>query len=559
MNPFFVADFLSPIVSGAAHSGAAAFQAFAQVAAPAAVAALWQGVAVAIALAVCLRVAPRVSATQRFIAWAAGFAVLIGLQLFPVFARFVPATSTGPAFALTGTSPHPWFELDAWWSMGLAGLWIALAAVRAADLALHTIRLRRLWTSAVPVPDSVGAELASSRRRMQVCTTRELDRPSVIGFLAPRVLIPDWLYARLTPGELEQVVLHEAEHLRRRDDWTNLLQKLCLVLFPLNPALAWIERRLCREREMACDEGVVRVTRAPRAYAACLASLAERRLQRRAEALSLGALSLGAFESRSELVHRVHSILLRKSVLNPLGSRALLGVMGCGLLLGSMELARCPQVVAFMPAHAFVSASAQANPARLVPATYSPAHGQDLAPFRAVNAKAILPADSRRAAMIPLVERHAAGARQTHHSPLGMKSSDLASTGLPSRPRQQLVKADLSGSPPSVTQEPQEWVVLTTWQVQSPARGPQATADYDIGARPSEPAQDGQPSESASRITVTRLILKIYPVTAARDSAQAKPERAASKPTANSTSVAKTILGRPALLPFDSGWLVLQL
>ncbi|MEI4861539.1 M56 family metallopeptidase, partial [Klebsiella pneumoniae] len=81
-------------------------------------------------------------------------------------------------------------------------------------------------------------------------------------------LIPDWLFARMTAGELEQIVMHEAEHLRRRDDWTNLLQKLCLVLFPLNPALVWMERRLCREREMACDEGVIRMTRAPRAYAA---------------------------------------------------------------------------------------------------------------------------------------------------------------------------------------------------------------------------------------------------------------------------------------------------
>ena len=55
---------------------------------------------------------------------------------------------------------------------------------------------------------------------------------------------------------------------------------------------------------MACDDGVIRVTRAPRAYAACLASLAERGLQRRAEALSLGA-----WQRRPELVHRVHSIL----------------------------------------------------------------------------------------------------------------------------------------------------------------------------------------------------------------------------------------------------------
>ena len=79
----------------------------------------------------------------------------------------------------------------------------------------------------------------------------------MIGFFKPRILIPDWLFARLTSGELEQIVLHEAEHLRRRDDWTNLFQKLCLVFFPLNPALMWIEHRLCREREMACDDGVI--------------------------------------------------------------------------------------------------------------------------------------------------------------------------------------------------------------------------------------------------------------------------------------------------------------
>ena len=113
---------------------------------------------------------------------------------------------------------------------------------------------------------------------VEICTTTTLQRPSVIGFLKPRILIPDWLFARLTAGELEQIVLHEAEHLRRRDDWTNLLQKLCLVLFPLNPALVWIERRLCREREMACDEGVIKITHAPRAYASCLARLAERGL-----------------------------------------------------------------------------------------------------------------------------------------------------------------------------------------------------------------------------------------------------------------------------------------
>ena len=71
----------------------------------------------------------------------------------------------------------------------------------------------------------------------------------MIGFLSPRILIPAALLEKLLQPQLEQIILHEMEHLRRRDDWVNLLQKVSLVLFPLNPVLHWIEKRLCMERE----------------------------------------------------------------------------------------------------------------------------------------------------------------------------------------------------------------------------------------------------------------------------------------------------------------------
>ncbi len=258
---------------------AQALAAFAESAAPAAIAALWQGAAVAVALALCLRLAPRISAAHRFAAWAVGFAVVVGLPLLPVIARLL-AASAAANLPPEQTAARPWLYLNSRWEFIIAALWLAASCLRASELAMHSLRLRRLWKAATPIEarGSLRSLLAaaSQGRPIELCTTRELDRPSVIGFLAPRILIPEWLFSRLTPGELEQVVLHESEHLRRRDDWTNLLQKLFLVLFSLNPALAWIERRLCREREMACDEGVVRRTQAPRAYAACLTTLAER-------------------------------------------------------------------------------------------------------------------------------------------------------------------------------------------------------------------------------------------------------------------------------------------
>src|SRR6516164_11670381 len=286
------------------------------------VSSLWQGLVIVCALSIFLKLVPRL---------AAGSLMTAGLTVFPLLASLA-GRYEGLATATTAES-GPLLRLDFRCSAVIAGLWVVAALYRAVDLAIHAFRLRRLWRSAEPIEISeklAGMIVLQGRAQVQICRTAVLERPGVIGFLAPCVLIPEWLLNRLTAPELEQVVLHEVEHLRRRDDWTNLAQKLLMVIFPLNPALWWMERMLSREREMACDEGVVRVTRAPRAYAACLASLAERGLEQRAEALSLGA-----WQRRSELVQRIHGILMRKRTLRPLASATLLGALGCGLVAGA--------------------------------------------------------------------------------------------------------------------------------------------------------------------------------------------------------------------------------
>ena len=327
---------------------AAAWEALSQTAGTTLVTSIWQSAVIVCGLEICLRLLPRTSAGYRFAVWAGGFAIAAGLPLLAL--AFHPGASETAGRVgqseIAGHSARALLHLDARWGLIIAALWVVAALLRAANLAMHSVRLRRLWKAAqqVEVDGRLGTVLKGIRGgRVKICTTELLDRPSVIGFFAPRILIPKWLMARLTPSELEQIVLHEAQHLERRDDWSNLAQKLALVVFPLNPALAWMEHRLCREREMACDEGVVRITKAPRSYAACLASLAERSLERSAEALSLGA-----WRKRSELVHRVHGILLRKPGLSKTAAAAMLGTLGCALVAGSVEMARAPQLVAFV-------------------------------------------------------------------------------------------------------------------------------------------------------------------------------------------------------------------
>jgi hypothetical protein len=97
----------------------------------------------------------------------------------------------------------------------------------------------------------------------------------------------------LSAPELNTILLHELAHLRRWDDWTNLIQKVVGALFFFHPAVWWIEKKLTLEREMACDDLVLAKTVSPRVYAECLVSLAEvlakKSLLRRGVALAQAA------------------------------------------------------------------------------------------------------------------------------------------------------------------------------------------------------------------------------------------------------------------------------
>jgi beta-lactamase regulating signal transducer with metallopeptidase domain len=554
------------IFTALAGRGSAMLPAIAQ----AAVAALWQGAAVAIALVLCLRIAPRVSAAHRFAAWGAGFVIVACLQFLPLIFLHSIARASGAAGAgsLGVNAAGPLFQLDSRWGFAIAVLWLAASAFRAVELAVHSLRLRRLWKGAIRirVDASVREMLAavSNARPVEICATCDLDRPSVIGFFAPRILIPEWLYSRLTQGELEQVVLHEAEHLRRRDDWTNLVQKLSLVFFPLNPALVWMERQLCREREMACDEGVVRRTQAPRAYAACLATLAEHGLQQRELLRRAHALSLGAFERRPELVYRVHSILRRKRALHPLAAGALVGVVCCGLAVGSVELARSPQLVAFVAAQepdAQVAVLAPQAGTAGVAETDAVFHSSIStlprhfsAQFQSIDTKAIVPANRIEASA------HVDPAVRRQGSPDGM--TNVASADA-SRPRAELVKAV---APTTATDAAQGgdlrsggFFVLTAWEeVQTSSPRTRAVADYEIGASEQEQTDTaagqhdtGQSNTSqansngGAQITVTRMIFLVYPAGLATPS----------QPTPTTGSHSR----QRAASSFDSGWLVFQL
>ncbi|GGG93833.1 M56 family metallopeptidase [Silvibacterium dinghuense] len=314
-------------------------------AAGALISAIWQGAALAALVALCLRFAKGMTPAVRSLLWTATFTLAILLHLTPFLLH-------SKSDAVLGNAPHSAaaLRLDARWSLAIAAVWLTLSLVRMAQLARSWIALRRIVRSAGPVESvAVASELLHAGRRTAIlCTSDQVDRPSVLGFFQPRVLIPAGLYQQLSTAELEHIVLHEMEHLRRRDDWVNLFQKLALALFPLNPAMLWVERRLSIERELACDDHVLACTRARKTYATCLVNLAEHSvLSRRL------SLALGAWERRSELARRVLRILHdSEGRMTTRRLRAVTAMLIAGMLAGTAELAREPRLVAFTSASA---------------------------------------------------------------------------------------------------------------------------------------------------------------------------------------------------------------
>jgi beta-lactamase regulating signal transducer with metallopeptidase domain len=307
------------------------------------------------------------------------FLLLLLLQIAPSLRERVSSGSP------THSSP---ILLAPGWSLVIAMVWVTLSLWRGIELILSAIRLHRIARKATPIngDEALRALIGSeeSGRGAELCISAEVERPSVFGFFRPRILLPTGLIERLSPSELQQVVLHEMEHLRRRDDWTNLLQKIGLMLFPLNPALFWAERRLCTERELACDDRVLRSSCARKAYAICLTHLAEDSMLRRSLSLALGA-----WERRPELVRRVHRLLRRPSEsMGRRQARLVTGSLILGVLSGAAVLAHSPQLVSFAPlpqeAMRISQAAAQVSKASMQARASAPAYLRE-AGFREPN------------------------------------------------------------------------------------------------------------------------------------------------------------------------------
>jgi Zn-dependent protease with chaperone function len=141
--------------------------------------------------------------------------------------------------------------------------WIARVAWLAVGAAREVAGLAR-----VPAPEALAAAARRSGAGEVVCLDSPGSSAFCAGLLRPRVYVTGGMVAALADDELDAVLVHEAEHARRRDPLRRLARRAAAdVLFWL-PLVGWWSRRRLEDAELAADRAAIgQVGRSPLARA----------------------------------------------------------------------------------------------------------------------------------------------------------------------------------------------------------------------------------------------------------------------------------------------------
>jgi beta-lactamase regulating signal transducer with metallopeptidase domain len=332
--------------------------------------ALPEGILVALFVWALLRILRRQNSGTRFAVW---FLTLLTVIALPVLGSFgggrwlnasgmsSAAQASAQGWGNSWRAGRPAITIPGSWAVFVFLAWAVGAGVAMVRLGGGLWRLRQLRRSCTaiveadldPVVRKTVEAIRTSRsvtspssksmfsRPIRIATSECVRVPAAIGFWKRTIVLPAWALRELSPEDLNVVLLHEFAHLRRWDEWTNLIQKIVHALFFFHPAVWWIEQRLSVEREMACDDAVLAETANPRGYATCLISLLEKSLAHRGWSMAQAA------------VHRAREASLRLAQIldknRPAATRVwkpALGIAGVFSVICLAVLPHAPQFVA---------------------------------------------------------------------------------------------------------------------------------------------------------------------------------------------------------------------
>ncbi|HZN34646.1 MAG TPA: M56 family metallopeptidase [Pirellulaceae bacterium] len=278
---------------------------------------LWQGALIAVLLAAAVQLLGVRRATSRYACSLAALAAMLICPLVTLGWLSLPGEEpVGWAVPTSGVlmvgTAHPTLsELLAPLQPVALAAWLCGVALFGTRLLAGAIGVARLRRHKLPLPLDLASLVERLGRRLKldalplVFVSRQATEAMAVGLLRPLVLIPAAWVTEMPLDMLEAVIAHELAHLRRRDLWVNLLQRLAETLLFYHPAIWWLSRRLRTERELCADELAVAVTGRRLEYAQALEQVAHRRQAEIRPALA--AFMRG--ETNMRVLERVRNVL----------------------------------------------------------------------------------------------------------------------------------------------------------------------------------------------------------------------------------------------------------
>jgi len=269
---------------------------------------LWQGALVGLIYAALRPWLP--SGRGRYGAALVALALLVLLPAFTLWQLLASASASVvlpavAAVAAPGANAAQASGSEAWLPW-LVGAWAAGVVVLTTRALLHWHHLLKLMRAAHPLPEWEAKLTAllkrfSIRRAVRLLWSEQVETPTLVGWLRPVILLPASVALGFPVAQIELILAHELGHVRRWDYAVNLVQVMLETVLFYHPVVHWISRELRHEREICCDDLVLRLTgSSPHVYARTLANLEELRDPMH--------LPLAVAASGGVLLHRVQRI-----------------------------------------------------------------------------------------------------------------------------------------------------------------------------------------------------------------------------------------------------------
>lgn len=183
-----------------------------------------------------------------------------------------PLGKGGPVLPELTTGAHQ--ARISWIAITIVALWCCGCVVMLLRWVRPWLRARCIVKAAAPASNSTEATAlwnaaanARVNRRINVALTSQALEPGIFGVFRPLLMWPEGLSQQLDEAQIQAIMAHEVEHVRRRDNLCSAVHAFVEVLFWFHPAVHWMRLKMSEERERACDERVLLQSAQPQKYA----------------------------------------------------------------------------------------------------------------------------------------------------------------------------------------------------------------------------------------------------------------------------------------------------